>query len=320
MSRHPHVLLFFAIAFALGLALAPLSAQARIGFGGSFGSRGSQTFSMPRATPTAPLGGSAIGNSMTGRPSTGYGSGYGYGRPGLFGSGLGRGFMGGLLGAGLFGLLFGGGLFGGMGGMGSLFGLLIQIAIVIFLVRLALRWFVARQPGFAQSGFGGGQASGMGGAAYDAGGGSGGYGGAPAALQPLTLSGEDFNSFEQLLQQIQTAFGAEDLDRLRPMATPEMASYFAEQIAQNARRGVVNKIADVRLTKGDLSEAWSEALGEYATVAVRFSLLDWTVERASGKVVEGDPSTPQEVTEVWTFRRDPHSGPRGWKLSAIQQA
>ena len=44
--------------------------------------------------------------------------------------------------------------------------------------------------------------------------------------------------------------------------------------------------------------------------------VDKTVERATGRVVEG-ADTPQEVIEVWTFVRT-----RGgaWMLSAIQQA
>ena len=49
---------------------------------------------------------------------------------------------------------------------------------------------------------------------------------------------------------------------------------------------------------------------------MRFSLIDQTVERASGRVVEGDPVRPVEATELWTFRRAP-GGP--WLLSAIQQ-
>jgi predicted lipid-binding transport protein (Tim44 family) len=50
---------------------------------------------------------------------------------------------------------------------------------------------------------------------------------------------------------------------------------------------------------------------------MRFSLIDVTTDKATGRGVEGDPSTPQEATEVWTFRRD-QGGP--WKISAIQQA
>ena len=47
---------------------------------------------------------------------------------------------------------------------------------------------------------------------------------------------------------------------------------------------------------------------------MRFSLVDHTDDRATGRTVEGDPYRP-EATEVWTFTR-----PRGgrWGLSAIQ--
>jgi predicted lipid-binding transport protein (Tim44 family) len=98
-----------------------------------------------------------------------------------------------------------------------------------------------------------------------------------------------------------------------------MASYFAEQIADNARQGIVNQMSDVRLVKGDLAEAWSEPDADYATVALRFSLIDVTRERQSGRIVAGDPANSVEATEIWTFRRLPGSGSNGWQLSAIQQ-
>ena len=55
---------------------------------------------------------------------------------------------------------------------------------------------------------------------------------------------------------------------------------------------------------------------EYASVAMRFALVDRTLDRASGRLVDGS-ETPQEVTEVWTFLR---AGGGQWVLSAIQQA
>ena len=78
----------------------------------------------------------------------------------------------------------------------------------------------------------------------------------------------------------------------------------------------MNRIDDVRLLQGDLAEAWRENGADYATVAMRFRLTDTTVDRASGRIVPGDPSTPTEAVEVWTFRRE-RGGP--WRLSAIQQ-
>jgi predicted lipid-binding transport protein (Tim44 family) len=102
---------------------------------------------------------------------------------------------------------------------------------------------------------------------------------------------------------------------LRAKVTPEMLSYFSEDLAKNSSRGLVNQISDVKLEQGDLAEAWREDAADYASVAMRFSLVDRMVELASGKTVDGS-ATPVDVTEIWTFMRA-----RGgnWLLSAIQQ-
>ena len=94
-----------------------------------------------------------------------------------------------------------------------------------------------------------------------------------------------------------------------------VVSYFTRDLAANNSRGVVNKVSGVKLLQGDLSEAWREGETDYASVAMRFSLIDTTIERASGRVVEGS-TQPSEATEVWTFQR--RNG-EGWELSAIQQ-
>ena len=67
--------------------------------------------------------------------------------------------------------------------------------------------------------------------------------------------------------------------------------------------------------QGDLAEAWREGDTDFASVAMRFSMVDKTVDRSSGRLVEGSEQ-PSEATEVWTFLRT-----RGgnWELSAIQQ-
>ena len=85
---------------------------------------------------------------------------------------------------------------------------------------------------------------------------------------------------------------------LRAKVTPEMLSYFSEQLAQNASRGLINRVTDVKLLQGDLAEAWREDNAEYATVAMRFALTDSMVERASGRTVEGG-----------TQARSPNCGP-----------
>jgi len=132
----------------------------------------------------------------------------------------------------------------------------------------------------------------------------------------IGITGADYDAFEHLLGEIQAAYSAEDIAAMRGNATPEMVSYFSEDLASNASRGVVNRVSNVKLLQGDLAEAWRDGDTEYATVAMRFSLVDWYIERTTGRVVDGDPARPREATEVWTFRR--HRG-SPWMLSAIQQ-
>jgi predicted lipid-binding transport protein (Tim44 family) len=133
----------------------------------------------------------------------------------------------------------------------------------------------------------------------------------------LGIGGADYNAFERALQEVQGAYARQDVAALWDVATPEVAGYIQEELNENARNGVVDIVKDVRLLQGDLAEAWREGSTDYATVAMRFSAVEATVEKATGRVVSGDPSRPTEVTELWTFRRDAGGS---WKLSAIQQA
>jgi predicted lipid-binding transport protein (Tim44 family) len=219
------------------------------------------------------------------------------------------GFMGGLLGAGLFGMLLGYGFAGGLGGLGSILGLLLQVGLIVILARLAFRAFQRRaQPAYAGAGPIPRAATGYG------------VGGprAPsraAVRDEVGIGQADLNEFERLLGTVQTAYGREDTASLQGVVTPEMAGHLEAELAENRTRGVVNRVRDVRLEQGDLAEAWRENGSDYATVAMRFSHIDHTDDRTTGRTVEGDPNRRTEVTEVWTFIR-----PRGgsWRLSAIQ--
>ena len=307
MIRHRWLIALAAIATAFVLVSG--DAHARAGGGFSGGSRGMRTFSAPAPTRTAPTA-TPIQRSMTqpGAASTiGQAS-----RPGLLGGGLfGGGLLGGLaagfIGAGLFGMLFGHGMFGGMGGFASILGLVLQIVLIVIVARLIMGWWQRRNaPAYAGAAAAGGSGHGFSGLGM--------VGGNAPAGEPLTIAKSDYDAFEELLGGIQTAYSAEDLSALRTKVTPEMLSYFSEQLSENASRGLINRVTGVKLLQGDLSEAWREGGTEYATVAMRFALTDSMVERARGRTVHG--GQPSEVTELWTFMRA-----RGgsWLVSAIQQ-
>jgi predicted lipid-binding transport protein (Tim44 family) len=318
----------FAAFAVVALALAPALAEARAGGRSSSGSRGSVTHSAPPATNTAPGGAQRFDRTETpatrapapataGAATAGGMASTAAARGGFFSRNpLMAGLMGGLLGAGLFGLLSGHGLFGGLAGFAGFLGLLLQVALIAGLVFLVMRLIRGnRQPMPAMAG---GPQGGPAAYARDMQQGRGGpaFGGGGVVRRPLELTGADFNAFEQLLYQVQDAWSRQDLATLRRLSTPEMERYFAQDLQDLAARGWTNTARDVKLESGDLSEAWTENGQDYATVAMRFSLVDTTVDR-NGQVVEGHPTNREMATEFWTFTRRPGAN---WVLSAIQQA
>lgn len=298
-------------------------ADARVGRGGNSGSRGDRTFTAPPTTQTAPKPAAPVDRTMAQpgtstatpgmRPTTPSAA------PSRFGGGFGGLLMGGLLGAGLFGLLSGAGLFSGLNGLASFMGLLLQFALIAGVVYLVMSYFRSRnQPALARAASGPGQGSlrdRM--SSYQHG--SAGFAGL-ASAGALNIGQQDFDAFEKLLGDIQTAYAREDTDALGNMTTPEMLSYFSRDLADDKGQGVRHEVSDVKLLQGDLAESWQEPGVDYATVAMRFSLIDVALDRTTGRVVSGSRETPDEVTEVWTFQRDHRSMAEGWKLSAIQQA
>jgi predicted lipid-binding transport protein (Tim44 family) len=327
------------LAFVL-LVLAPAIADARGGRGGSVGSRGSQTYTAPPPTRTAPAPARPVERSMTetgparaATPATAANP----GAAGAMGGMAARnpfmtGLMGGILGAGLVGMLFGGGFFSGLGSMAGMLGFLLQLALIGGLVFLALRLFRGRQmqgqaeplPAGAHARMGGGPIPDVGASRPMGAGAAGGSFGAPAApvgahaagLAPVALEKADFDAFEATLKDVQAAWSEADLRALSGLLTPEMLQYFSEMLAEDASRGVRNRVTDVVLEEGDLSEAWREAGRDYATVAMRFSALDVDTRLSDGAVIAGDAAERTTATEYWTFVRA--QGGR-WLLSAIQQ-
>lgn len=311
--------------------------------GGSFGSRGARSFQSAPATQTSPFGAAPVQRSMTpgqsARPGataaqTGAAA---SSRRGLFG-GLGGGLLGGLMLGGLFGMLMG----TGFGGFGGFLALLVQGLLIGLGVMLLMRLFRGRQSAHAGAGHthspganrgfdpmqmrrqateSGGQTTGGSFAipsigARAAGAGQPSAGAAPAgASDEIGITDADLDAFEQRLHEVQAAFAREDYAALRRLTTPEVMSYLAEELSENATSGKRNEVKDVKLLQGDLAEAWREGSDEYATVAMRYSSVDLMRDRQSGELLEGDPNTPTETVEHWTFLRRPGEE---WKLTAIQ--
>ena len=301
--------------------------------GGSFGSRGLRTQQVAPPTRTAPNQTGPVERSMTPAANNAARQQQSVGqqqqRPGLF-NGLGGGLMRGLLIGGLFGMLLG----YGFGGMAGALGFLVQLLLIGAVIWAAMAFFRSRrQPAFAgaaRSPMQGGasdfrqpfqrDAKPQGSSAQT----PSGFtlpriGGDAVTATPLmtdiTLDQSDLDTFERLLGDVQRAFADEDNASLRGLSTPEMVSFFSEEIAENAKRGMRNEVSGVQLLQADVAEAWNEGEEDYATAAFRYEAIDVLRDRATGALA-GGIEEPTETVELWTFVRK-NGGE--WKLSAIQE-
>ena len=191
------------------------------------------------------------------------------------------GLAAGFLGAGLLGMLFGGGMFSGLGGLSSIIGLILQIGLIIIVVRLAMSWWQRRHtPASAYAGQAPGAAAGPGGplnsscepdpaSAWD------------RAARRSRSSRPTTRPSSGCSARSRAAWSNEDVEKLHTLATPEMVSYFTKDLEENKANNDINKVSDVKLLQGDLAEAWREGETDYASVAMRFSLVDKTLERGT---------------------------------------
>ncbi|WP_096701862.1 TIM44-like domain-containing protein [Magnetospirillum sp. 15-1] len=343
-----HVVISAVVALVLALAGAG-DALAKAGStskssGGSFGSRGSRTYDAPMertlapppaqtrpagpppppqaaprpgAVDAAPLAPAGAGASAL-RPTAPMGA--PMGQPGFFQRNpFMAGLAGGLVGAGIGSMLFGHSpalaAASDVAPGASFLGLLLQLAIIGGLAWLAFRLFRSRTPSAVGPAQGNPYMRATHGehvepmiAAAPA---------QPRIEREFAPSGGDQEAFTEILLGVQKAWSDGNLMQLKRFATPEVVSFLSEDMSRNASEGVANKVENVALLKGDVSESWSEGGFDYLTAILTFSCNDYMVRLDTGAVADGNPSATVTHTEAWTFVRSSNGG--RWLLSAVQQ-
>ena len=127
---------------------------------------------------------------------------------------------------------------------------MLQILLPVLLARFLIRLFRGPSPIFAGAGPGMFTRAGLGGLGPKA-------AGSGESQLAIALGPADYRAFEQLLRDIQAAWSARDVKALGAMVTPEMLSYFADELAGQTSRGLRNEVTDVRLLQADVAQAWS---------------------------------------------------------------
>ncbi len=113
------------------------------------------------------------------------------------------------------------------------------------------------------------------------------------------------------------AYARGDKVALKPLLAGEVFTNFSRAIDSREQAGETMETEVVSFKSVDLEEARMD--GADALVSVKFVTEQTNVTRDSeGVVIDGNPDMVEEVTDIWTFRRDTESDDPNWELVATQ--
>jgi predicted lipid-binding transport protein (Tim44 family) len=116
-------------------------------------------------------------------------------------------------------------------------------------------------------------------------------------------------------EMIVTAFAKGDRATLRPLLSGEVFGAFDHAIAARETRHETIAFTFVGFKDVKIVEAGLKARTAEITLAIGAQFISATSD-ASGTVVEGDPKSVRDVTDVWTFSRDTRARDPNWMLIA----
>jgi predicted lipid-binding transport protein (Tim44 family) len=116
-------------------------------------------------------------------------------------------------------------------------------------------------------------------------------------------------------EMIVTAFAHGDRATLHELLSDDVYGTFDKAIsAREARKERVDftflALKNARITAAEMKDRMADV-----TITFESEVMMAGYDQ-NGVLIEGDPKTPREVTEIWTFARDTHSGDPNWMLTA----
>ncbi|MDA8230204.1 MAG: Tim44/TimA family putative adaptor protein [Magnetospirillum sp.] len=118
-------------------------------------------------------------------------------------------------------------------------------------------------------------------------------------------------------EMIVSAYASGNSAALRPLLSDEVYRNFAGAIEARNRAGERLETRVLGVHSATVAEAGMD--GTLAHVTVRFVTDQINVlTDAAGRILEGEPERPTEVTDEWTFRRNVRSPNPNWELVATR--
>jgi predicted lipid-binding transport protein (Tim44 family) len=117
--------------------------------------------------------------------------------------------------------------------------------------------------------------------------------------------------------RVQGAWSNGDLDPVCSLLAPGVRQQLQWELDTLKGEEKINRRENIAVRHSQIQEA--KVNGGSAFVAILFlaTLLDYTVEERTGRLINGSKDTPVRFAEYWTFVHS--AGGSSWRLMAIQQ-
>ncbi len=115
--------------------------------------------------------------------------------------------------------------------------------------------------------------------------------------------------------KVQAGWMRQDINSFRNLLGDTLAAEYTQHFEEMKARGVVNKLESIAVRGVEIVDAGSDGHEDFVTVRFTASLLDYTVETATGRIIEGSDSSPIKFDERWTWARPVKT--ENWKLEGL---
>lgn len=120
-------------------------------------------------------------------------------------------------------------------------------------------------------------------------------------------------------EMIVTAYAAGDRNQLKPLLSADVYDGFDMAIAERESRGETVDFTFVGIEKAKIVEAHGDDKEIRITIRFVSELISATRDQ-NGAIIDGNASKVLEVTDIWTFARDPRTNDPNWHLVATEAA
>jgi predicted lipid-binding transport protein (Tim44 family) len=118
-------------------------------------------------------------------------------------------------------------------------------------------------------------------------------------------------------EMIVEAFARGDRDTLHNLLAKDVFDGFATEISARERRGETAEARVASIASALVDDAKIDHGKAYVTLRIA-AKLETARRGRDGQIIEGDPTRPVDIVDLWTFARDLSSRDPNWKLVATE--